>query len=145
MHQLKLTNKIHRRKQLSDELHGWWQKEELLWWQRSKSHFLQLSNRNSGRFYKRASVRQKRNSITELKDVNGNFGSDQKGLGRIVTNYFKESFMTSNPTNLKNVLNVVNPRAAEEIDNSLYRPYSEDEVFQALGQMHPGKSLAWTS
>lgn len=90
-------------------------------------------------------MRQKLNSITELKDINGHFGSDQKGLGRFITNYFKESFVTSNPTNLKYVLTVVNPIVVEETDNSLCKPYSADEVFQALGQMHPSKSPARTS
>lgn len=44
---LKGASDVHRCKVLFSELRGWRQKEEILWWQGSKTQFLQYRDQNS--------------------------------------------------------------------------------------------------
>ena len=141
MAQFKGTFDVHRRKVLFSELRGWRQKEEILWRQRLKTPFMQYGDQNSAWFHQRASGRKKQNLIEELRDANGCLVSDQEGLGNVVVHYFQQLFASSNPYHLDQVLLAVKPRVTEAINEFLYKPYTADKVVQALGQMHPGKSV----
>ena len=74
-----------RVKVLTDEIHGLMEKEEVLWHQRAKNDWLKFGDQNTKYFHCRATNRNKRNFISGLKDVQGNWieGEDQIGAYKV--------------------------------------------------------------
>ncbi|KAH6783287.1 hypothetical protein C2S52_008246 [Perilla frutescens var. hirtella] len=65
---------------------------------------------------------------------------EKASIEYIFTGYFKEIF-TSEPTvRVEKVLEAVQPRVTDEINESLGKPFTAKEVVEALKQMHPLKA-----
>ena len=73
-------------------------------------------------------------------DRNGIWRTDKQSVGLIAAEYFNNIFATSNPRNMREVLNAMDRVVTEEMNQALLRPFVGDEVRQALFQMHPSKS-----
>ena len=56
---------------LKEELSSLLVKEEKMWHQQSKTHWMKLGNKNSNHFHNKASHRYRRNQILGLKDSRG--------------------------------------------------------------------------
>ncbi|KAJ8442816.1 hypothetical protein Cgig2_016282 [Carnegiea gigantea] len=68
---LQSIDDVQKHKELFQDLCLWQQKEEILWWQRSRTDFLRNGDSYSNWFHKRANVRRATNAILELKGPDG--------------------------------------------------------------------------
>ncbi|KAK2655325.1 hypothetical protein Ddye_008377 [Dipteronia dyeriana] len=59
--------------------------------------WLYAGDRNSKFIHLRATTRKKKNSITKLLDDNGILQDSEKGLARVIINYFSTLFRSSEP------------------------------------------------
>ena len=114
--------------------------EEKMWQQRSHVHWMVSSDQNSSYFHNRASQRFRRNSITELKDSQGRLASSEEEVSRMIVDYYKKLFTTSNPHNIEEVVQFTNQVVSDEMNNCLTRDFSKVEVENALKQMAPLKA-----
>ena len=73
-------------------------------------------------------------------DNGGVWWESDVGITTAAEKYFQDLFTTTNPSNMDNVLNVVDRVVTPDMNHMLLQPYTPDEVRCALFQMHPSKS-----
>ena len=76
-------------------------KEEELWQQCSKLHWLQNGDQNTRYFHGKASQRFRRNSIKSIRDNNGVMCEGDDKAAALFVDYFTELFSTSNPVQIE--------------------------------------------
>ena len=79
-------------------------KEEKLWQQCSKLHWLKEGDQNTHYFHGKASQRCRKNCIKRLRNQNGEWVDGDDQIAQLFIDYYSELFATSNPTQLVEVL-----------------------------------------
>jgi hypothetical protein len=100
--------------------------------QRSRANWLINGDRNTTFFQNFAKARGKRNAITKLKDENGNWKEGNEEIGAHIKEYFSSLFQTSIPGTDDTLLNRVRPCVSREMNESLLKPYTAEEVKAAM-------------
>uniref|UniRef100_A0A803P924 Reverse transcriptase domain-containing protein n=1 Tax=Cannabis sativa TaxID=3483 RepID=A0A803P924_CANSA len=113
--------------------------KEVFWKQRSKQYWLNSGDKNSKYFHSIANSRKRSNCIIQLQDSNGVWVNWESGLPNVITSYFQDLFRSSS-INLGSVLEGIRPTVSREQNEALLEMVSEEEVRNALFQMHPDKS-----
>ena len=108
-----------------------------MWKQRSHSDWLKEGDRNTRYFHCRANQRNTHNFIVGLEDELGVWTEDEDQMGRLASSYFDTVFTTSNPTGFDEILSGLIPTVTDEMNNSLNKPYTTEEVLKALHHMAP--------
>lgn len=87
--------------------------------------------------------RRRRNKIHQVQDVHGNFVKGEAKIVNIFSSYFQGLFTSSEPSSedLELCLPNVQAKVTNSMNEDLEKPYSNEEVFEALKQMSPLKSL----
>ena len=106
-----------------------------MWKQHFHSDWLKEGDRNTRYFHCRANQRNKKNFIMGLEDEFGVWTEDEDQMGRLASTYFDTMFTTSNPIGFDEILNGLVPTVTEEMNNSLNKPYTAEEVLKALHHM----------
>ncbi|XP_074298883.1 uncharacterized protein LOC141629852 [Silene latifolia] len=130
---------VRRRRKLIAELDELRQKEEQYWRQRSRALWLKDRDRNTKFFYTRARERKRKNFIHKLVYDEANTHTGEEGIANVAMAYFQSLFESSNPGNF-GVLEGLGQRVSNEMNSLMARDYSEEEVIEALNQMHPLKA-----
>lgn len=73
--------------------------------------------------------------------MNGVWCTDTRGIATIVEAYYKDQFIGSSDLSMEGMLASVDNVVMKEMARSLMCSYTEEEVWVALFQMHPSKSL----
>ena len=115
-------------------------KEEVVWRQRSRVNWLTDGDQNTNFFHECAGQRKRTNTIQGLRDNEDIWRTDLREVEQIAIDYFNTLFTSSRPTAVEEVVQVVESVVTPDINEDLLRPFSLDEVKQALFQMHPSKS-----
>ena len=114
--------------------------EEVMWKQRSRNCWLQSGDRNTSFFHKKASKRHQRNTISRLKDANGIWQDEEETMGNILVEYFQELFTSAGPTVSDEMLEAIQPKVIDRMNEVLMQDFWAAEVEKALKQMHPLKA-----
>lgn len=127
-------------KKCESELEELLKNEEIMWFQRSRALWLKAGDRNTPFFHQKASNRQKKNTIQQLKKEDGSWAKGDKEVEKVLRKYYMNLFTSVNSINTHRVLEAVKPKVTEEMNRYLTQPYNASEIKQALKQMHPAKS-----
>ncbi|XP_010666976.2 uncharacterized protein LOC104884079 [Beta vulgaris subsp. vulgaris] len=132
-------DKITRRLSLLDELN---EKQEAYWYLRSRVAEVKDGDKNTQYFHHKASQRKKRNFVKGLQNDDGVWCSEIEEIEIFFANYFSTIFTSCNPSdvNLQHVLQYISPIVSDDCNCALLRPYTKDEIYAALSQMHPCKA-----
>ena len=122
---------------LRNELNQLLTKEETMWSQRSRSHWLQEGDRNTRFSHNRASQRRPPNAILGLRDESGDWCDHPDQIARLALTYFQDLFRTTGPTEIQQVTRNVPRVVSEDMNNSLSQDYTAEEVEIAIKQMAP--------
>ncbi|XP_024156142.1 uncharacterized protein LOC112164137 [Rosa chinensis] len=114
--------------------------EHNYWQQRSRVMWLTDGDLNTRFFHHRASNRKKRNAISGLFNNDGVWCTEDSDLENIVLDYFGTLFSTSSPKNMDLFTNLFPQVVTGEMNSELVREFGEEEILQALNQMHPLKA-----
>ncbi|XP_074301425.1 uncharacterized protein LOC141632812 [Silene latifolia] len=87
-----------------------------------------------------AGEKKRKNHIAQLVDDEGVTRSGDDAVAGVAINYFQSLFQSSNPIIPEDVLHGIEQRVNDDMNARLRRAYSEDEVIDALNQMHPLKA-----
>lgn len=68
---MKRAKNIHNIQDLKAVINTLLHQDELFWWQRSRSIWLQVGNKNTKYFHQRASHRRRKNHISRIQDSFG--------------------------------------------------------------------------
>ena len=114
--------------------------EEIMARQRSRVDWLQEGDRNTSFFHARASARKNTNRISYLLKDDGTKCEDKEQI-KCMTRDFYMNLYSSEPCPQMNVILETIPCKLNQITNEeLCKPYSDEEIHDALFQMGPTKS-----
>lgn len=114
--------------------------EETMWRQRSRAMWLKEGDRNTKFFHNKASQRKKVNEIKKIKDEDGVWWRGEENVERVMISYFDDLFASSNPSEMEEICSMIRNKLNEEMKDWCNSVYSEEDVHEALMQMHPLKS-----
>ncbi|KAL5574782.1 hypothetical protein UlMin_016481 [Ulmus minor] len=122
-----------------EELHA---RDEIYWKQRSRMEWLAHGDRNSKKFHLKASERKRKNGIKGLFNSSGEWCTGMDDILDITSRYFQNIFSSSTPSmsDMDSVMSCVTPQVTREMNLQLIRPFTGDEVWRALMDMHPTKA-----
>lgn len=124
------------RKEISELLDS----KEIMWQQRSKVQWLRLGDRNTKYFHFKGSERKTKNTIVRLQDENGNWSESNESIVATAASYFEKLYITSLPSRISEVIDSIPARVTEEMNQSLIREFTKEEVTAALQQMPSNQS-----
>ena len=90
--------------QLRRELNVLLDKENRMWFQRSRALWLAEGDRNTKFFHEVTTQLKKRNFIKGVQDRDGAWVTDEKAVADLFVDFYARLFTTSNPTDLEKVL-----------------------------------------
>ena len=61
-------------------------------------------------------------------------------IAEVAVSYFEKLYRTSNPDKIAEVVEAIDPKVSAEMNQSLIKQFTREEVEAALKQMHPSKS-----
>ena len=111
-----------------------------MWQQRSHIHWMVLGDKNTNYFHYRASQRFRKNSITELRNLNGEMIAGDENILTMIVDYYQKLFTTSNPTDLEEVVQYTKTVVTDDMNCMLTSEFTKAEVEFALKQMAPLKA-----
>ncbi|KAL5560825.1 hypothetical protein UlMin_037036 [Ulmus minor] len=108
----------------------------------SKDLWLKCGDSNSKFFHQKASARKSKNSITGLRDSNGDWCDSEQGMVEIIESYFETLFSSSSPSSvvLDQVLGSIDRKVTPQLNDQLDQAFGPDDVKEAVFQMAPTKS-----
>lgn len=134
-HNGKELNKL--RKEINELLDG----EETWWSQRSCVQWLSEGDRNTRYFHNRASKRRKKNTITGLWNENEQWCEDNSSIAVAAVSYFKDIYTSTLPSQIEEVTHLIPAKVTVDMNESLVKEFTIEEVQIALLHMHPTKVL----
>ncbi|XP_074306422.1 uncharacterized protein LOC141641666 [Silene latifolia] len=134
------VEEVTRRRKLVREVADLIRQEEQFWRQRSRALWLKERDRNTGYFHRQTGQRRAKNYISKLVDDEGIIRSGAEVVSRVATSYFRELFRATPERDFGDVFNGLEGRVSESMNEVLRQEYREEEVVEALNQIHPLKA-----
>ncbi|KAM0872963.1 hypothetical protein ACQ4PT_038412 [Festuca glaucescens] len=116
------------------------EREEIMARQRSRVEWLREGDRNTAFFHSKASARRRTNRIAELVREDGSVCSDQAGIKGMVQHFYEDLFSSEPVESMDTVLEAIPAKVDDQMNASLCKPYSNEEIRAALFQMGPTKA-----
>lgn len=116
------------------------EREEIMARQRSRVDWLQAGDRNTSFFQARATSRRRTNKIKYLMRHDGTKCEDQSEIREMARLFHMELFTTEPQVEIDKVLEAIPLRIDQAINEDLCKPYSNEEIKEALFQMGPTKA-----
>ena len=126
---------------LKKELNVLYDKEEKMWQQRSQKQWLKIGDQNTRFFHGFATQRKRYNFIKGLGDEQRVMQEDEGAVLALLVEYYTKLFTSSNPQDLDHILDGVQFVVTDEMREELGKPYTSEEVGEAIRQMAPLKAL----
>ncbi|XP_042980012.1 uncharacterized protein LOC122310200 [Carya illinoinensis] len=115
--------------------------EEIKWRQRAKQRWLQEGDRNTKYFHQCASHRRLINTIKKVANEKGVTANNQEEVSLAFQDFYRNLFSTSAPRGSATLLQSFQARISSEMNRTLTRPYSKEEIQRAILDMNPLGSL----
>lgn len=80
------------------------------------------------------------NNITRLKDVADVFREKEEHIAEVLVRYFEELFQGNEFVNMDRTLEKVDTLLSTSMKMMMDKPYTKEEVSEALNQMQPTKA-----
>ena len=125
---------------LRGEINALLDDEEIYWEQRAKAHWLKEDDRNTKFFHAQASERRKQNTIMDIWDEHGRWCDEEDSIAQTALSYFDNIYSSSHPCRIEEVTDAIPYMVTNEMNESLVREFTREEVVAALKQIHPNKA-----
>lgn len=116
------------------------EREEIMARQRSRVDWLREGDRNTAFFHARATARRRTNKITVLVEDDGTRCTDQEGIKKLAGKFYEDLFTSEPCVSTDVVLEAIPIKVDVLVNEELGKPYSDDEIKDALFQMGPTKA-----
>ncbi|XP_060961850.1 uncharacterized protein LOC133032047 [Cannabis sativa] len=118
------------------------EQEEVYWQQRSRVDWLSCGDRNTKFFHAKASSRKSNNKIKFLHNSLGQKVYSKEDIAAVVQAFYSDLFSSTSVDEeaLNSTLSCIPTTVSAELNASLVKPFTPDEVYTALHSMGPDKS-----
>lgn len=141
-----MVNPVHEEavlKRINKDLNEAYTAEEAFWKQRSRQHWLQLGDRNSGYFHAATRGRRSINNLSVLENEEGVAVFEEEQIGNVIALYYQNLF-TAVPMEAGEVHKTVNeairPCVSEALNSMLEALPSAKEIKEGLFDINSEKS-----
>ena len=121
-----------KKKELAELIEYLLELEEIQVMQRSRANWLKYGDRNTGFFQAFASARRKKNFVKRLKDDEGNWLEGMPELNNHILNYFSHLFSSEVQHTDPALLQKVQHKVSDQMNNFLMAPFTADDVKKAV-------------
>ena len=101
---------------------------------------MRAGDRNTKFFHATTKQRRARNRLTKLKNPLGGWAECEEDIEQVAAAYFQVLFTSSNPGNFDDALRYVSEKVSLDINDSLTRAPSDDEIKKAFFDINPDKA-----
>ena len=111
---------------------------------KSRQLWLKGGDKNTSYFYKQTKIKTSYNFINELKDSNNQTISGQDNIKNLDQQHFKQLYSNSgetDPFSQVDLLSGIHPSVSEEENKEMEKPIYENEIIEAIWNLHLDKSL----
>jgi hypothetical protein len=130
----------HMENKLQGELSNILEKEELMWFQRSRAKWLSDGDRNTRYYHTKTVSRRRRNNVLMLKNENGQWIEEVEQLQGMVNEFFQIFFSANHNRSEWFNTEISFPILEEDDISKLALPVQNDEIKSALFSMSPWKA-----
>ncbi|KAL5717241.1 hypothetical protein ACHQM5_010283 [Ranunculus cassubicifolius] len=131
-----MSEEVQRKtRQEREKLEKLYEREELLWRQKSGKTWIREGGRNTNFFHLSTICRRRRNHVTRLRNNNGEWVEGRKDIGDTFIEYFKEIFTSENPQTNQNILNLFQPIISEDDNKILTEIPTGLEIWRVVKKM----------
>jgi hypothetical protein len=103
-------------------------------------NWLKEGDRNTKFFHRKVVGRAKKNKITRLQTGDGRITKDKKEMGSMTRDFFQQLYNQDPTVCPQELLQLIEPKFTDEVNESLCKDYSEEEISNALFQIRPLKA-----
>ncbi|GMJ10110.1 hypothetical protein like AT1G43760 [Hibiscus trionum] len=115
-------------------------KNELYWEQQARSNWLRHGDRNTTYFHRIATQRKKKNRVSKLISSDNLEVTNEEKMGEVARDYFVSLFSSNGVENCERILNGIEQCISDDMNASLEREFTREEVYAALLTMSPLKA-----
>jgi len=124
---------------LDEKLISLLQQQKAYWKQRGAIKWVTLGDASTKFFHAQATIKYRRNLITQLVDSNGNILVNHADKANLIWLSFKDRLVTSNFTSVN--YDLASFFSANPDSSMLVLPFSRDEIDSVIKAMPPDKAL----
>ena len=110
-------------------------KEEVMWNERSCIEKMILGDRNMKFFQRKASWRAKKNNISAIKRSGGSITENVDEIIGITNSFFQHLYSCDTNVDPSRIIPLVKPLVNDDMNEELCKPFSEEEISDALFQI----------
>jgi len=112
--------------------------EDIFWRWRAKKHWLRGADANTKYYHRFASARKRKNTISKLKDDNGEW-LEGDSFHPLILSYYETIFKSSGVHDMSS-FPTISPRVSPDQRAALLLPFTAEEVKATLFSMFPDKA-----
>jgi hypothetical protein len=102
--------------------------------------WLREGDRNTNFFHRKVNWRQSKNRIKRIRGTNENWTDDPIEIEAVASMFFQELYTKDDSVSLEELLNLIHTLVLEETNKQLCKPFSDEEIGDALFQIGPIKA-----
>lgn len=125
---------------IEGELKDIFEKEEIMFKQRSRVSWLKEGDQNTKYFQNCASHRKRKNTVRGLLRPDGTKCQSDEGMREMAKGFYQNLFASEGAHIYNGVLELIHSMVSDEMNHALTKPFSEEEIETALFQMGLTKS-----
>lgn len=117
--------------------------EESFWQQKTSQKWMLSGDKNTKYFHASVKSERSRNGLDMLVDDDGNTHKSEASKGDVAAKYFQDLFTSSYPDNCEEIFHDFSPRITSDMNGSLMRVVTKEEVKEAVFSIKPFSALGY--
>jgi hypothetical protein len=119
-------------KDIEKELHELYEREEVMYRQRSRVDWLKSIDKNTKYFQNRVSHRKRKNTIKALKRADGERCTTDEEMRALAHDFYSNLYASEGVRDIESILDSVTAAVSEDMNSKLLEAFSDDEIEWAL-------------
>lgn len=125
---------------IEDRLHELYEREEIMYKQRSRVDWLSAGDRNTKYFQNRESHRRRKNTVRSLQKEDGSVCSSDSEMRELALAFYRNLYTSEGSNNIDDVLQYIAHFVTDDMNEALTAAFSGEEIEKALFDMGPTKA-----
>ncbi|KAM0851512.1 hypothetical protein ACQ4PT_052354 [Festuca glaucescens] len=125
---------------IEKKLHDMYEKEEVMYRQRSRQEWSKAGDRNTRYFQNRASHRKRKNTVRALRREDGTRCTTNEGMVDMALAFYQKLYTSEGSSNSDSILDLIERSVDEAMNRDLVGGVTDTEIETALFQMGPTKA-----